>query len=219
MTIHVKQFPLSMSGLSGGAMFKTDITTGGSGYESRNRAWQDALWRYNAAYTVKTRADVATLNAFFLACGGREIAFNVQAGDDYAIPHSGSTFQSIGTGDGSDATWQIYKRYTDSGGYTYDRIITRPSATTADLAVKVNGTLKTHTTHYTYSTTTGIITFTGGNIPANGHDISITLAKFYVPMRFDTDFIDTDMLNWWVDGGADYSIHQIPDIPLVEVRD
>lgn len=200
-------------------MFKTDITVGSNGQEARNANWQDALWKYNAAYSIKSRDDVATLQAFFLACYGREHAFNVQAGDDYKIPHSGSTPQSIGTGDGSDATWQIYKRYTDSGGYTYDRIITRPSATTSDLAVYVAASLKTHTTHYTYSTTTGIITFTGGNIPTGGQAITITLAKFYVPMRFDIDELDIDMLNWWVDSGTDYSLAQIPQIPLIEVRD
>lgn len=199
-------------------MFSTDITVGKNHHESRNANWQDALWKYNAAYAVKTRADIEVLRAFFLGCRGREIAFNLQAGDDYRIAYDPDEApQSIGTGDGSDTTWQIYKRYTDPGGYTYDRIITRPSATTADLLVYINGTLKTHTTHYTYSTTTGIITFTSP--PTNGHAITIELRKFYVPVRFDTDELDIDMLTWWVtNADVDVSLHQIPMIPMIEVR-
>lgn len=202
-----------MGSLTGGPSFNTDITVGKSGNEVRNANWQDALWRFNAAYAVKSRDDVATLNAFFLACRGREIAFNLQDGADYKIPHSGSTPQTISSV--TSTTYQISKLYTDSGSYTYSRTITRPSATTSDLAVYDNGVLKTHTTHYTYSTTTGIISFT--YTPTT--PVTITLAKFYVPVRFDVDALDIEALMWWVNSGTDYSLHQIPDIPLIEVRD
>lgn len=217
MSVDVVQFPLTMAQLAGGPMFNTDVTVGKSGTESRNANWQDGLWKFNAGYSVKTRADVHTLNTFFLNRRGREKAFLLQSYEDYKIPHSGSTAQSIGTGDGSTSTFQIYKRYTDSGSNNYDRIITRPSATTSDLVVIKNGVTQTHTTHYTYSTTTGIITFV--TPPTNGHAITITLAKFYVPVRFDIDELPIEMLMHYVSSGADVSHHQPPSIPMIEVRD
>lgn len=202
-----------MNRLAGGPMFNTDITVGKSGREVRNANWQDALWRFNAAYAVKTRADVATLEAFFLTCYGRETAFLLQAANDYKIPHSGSTPQTISAI--TATTYQISKKYTDALSNVYTRTITRPSATTSDLAVYDNGVLKTHTTHYTYSTTTGIISFT--YTPTT--PVTITLAKFYVPVRFDIDVLDTDTLLWYVSSGTDVSHHQLPDIPMIEVRE
>jgi uncharacterized protein (TIGR02217 family) len=213
MPIHAKQFPLQLSGLSGGPEFKTDITQGQNNTESRNAAWQDALWRYNAAFAVRDRADIATLHAFFLTCRGRETAFLLHAGDDYKIPQSGSTPQSIAaTG---TTTYQISKKYTDSLGNVYDRIIRRPSEDPADISVFVNGSPRTHGSQWTYSTTTGIITFSS---PPGG-TVTVLVNKFYVPVRFDVDHLDVDMLQWWVSAGADKSVHQIPSIPMVEVRD
>jgi len=201
-----------MQGLAGGGGFNTDITIGKSGREVRNANWQDAQWQYNAAYAVKNRADAIVLRNFHLACYGREIGFLLQAGDDYQIPDTGSTPQTISSI--TSTTYQIAKRYTDSGGNIYTRTITRPSATTTDLAVYDNSVLKTHTTHYTYSTTTGIITFTYTPVTP----VTITLAKFYVPVRFDIDRIDLDMF-MWNESGTDTSLHNVPSIPMVEIRE
>jgi uncharacterized protein (TIGR02217 family) len=213
----IATFPHTLIGsLTGGPRFSTDITIGASGNEVRNANWQDALWRWDAGGRKMSRADAFTLYTFFLTHHGRETSFLIQDGFDYKIPQTGSTFQSIGTGDGSDATWQIYKRYTDSSSNTYDRNIYRPAADPS-LAVKVAGVLKTVTTHYTYSSTTGIITFTGGNIPTGGQDISITLGTFYTLARFDIDEFPIDMSMW--NTSDDYSLHDVPSIPIVEVRE
>lgn len=217
MSIDTAIFPLTMSGLNAGPMFSTDITVGKSGAESRNANWQDALWRYNAAYSVKTRSDVDTLRAFFLNRYGREKAFLLQDLSDYKIPQSGAGAQLIGTGNGTQTAFQIIKKYTDQG-FTYTRTILRPSTTAADLVVYVNAIESTGGgVNYTYSTTTGIITFNVA--PANGLPVTITLAKFWVPVRFDIDALDVDMLTWWVEAGADKSNHQPPNIPMVEVRE
>lgn len=214
----IATFPHTLiGGLSGGPQFSTDITVGASGNEVRNANWQDAKWMWDAGGRTMSRADAYTLYTFFLTQYGRETAFLIQDGFDYKISQDGTTFQNIGTGDGSDATWQIYKTYTDAAGNTYNRNIYRPSATTTDLVVKVAGTTKTNPTHYSYSATTGIITFTGGNIPTAGQAITITLAKFYVLARFDIDHFPVDMSMW--DTSNDYSVQEIPSIPIVEVRE
>lgn len=218
MAVRAIEFPLELSGLVSNPSFNTDVIVGANGREVRNANWQDGLWKFNAALGIKSRADAYLLYTFFLNVRGRETSFLLTDKNDFAIPQSGSTAQNIGTGDGSTLTFQITKKYVDSIGTTYTRDITRPSTTTSDLAVYVNGTLKTHTTHYTYSTTTGIITFTGGNAPPNGHAVTITLAKFYVPVRFDIDELPLDMILYWVDSGTPYSQSEMPEIPLVEER-
>lgn len=219
MAILATPYPIGLSQLQRSPMYNTDITVGKSGREVRNANWQDPLYKYNAASGIKTRADLATLEAFFHTVRGKENGFLLQDYQDYAIPQSGSTPQSIGTGDGSDLTWQIYKRYTNAIGGTYDRTITRPSATAADLVVFVNGVQKTNPTHYGYSSTTGIITFTGGNAPPNGHAVTITLAKFYVPVRFDTDELPSDLIAMWLDSGTPYSVADLLMVPLIEIRE
>ena len=197
--------------------FSTDITVGKNGQEVRNANWEDAKWEFNAKYLIRSRDDAYTLYKFFLNCYGRETAFLVQDAFDYKIPQTGATFQSIGTGNGVATTFQIKKTYVDDFSNTYSRNIYRPSATTSDLAVKVNNVLKTYTTHYTYSATTGIITFL--TAPPNGHDVSITLARFNVFARFDIDKFPIDTILWVINSGVDYSLEQLPDIPIIEVRE
>ncbi len=217
MTIRATTYPIALSKLQKSIRYSTDITVGKNGAEVRNANWQDPLYRFNAASGIKTRADVATLEAFFHLTRGREVGFLLQDLTDYAIPQSGSTPQSIGTGDGSTTTFQISKTYTDALSNTYSRTITRPSATTSDLAVYVDGVLKTYTTHYTYSSTTGIITFV--TAPASTKVVSITLSKFYVPVRFDIDELPIDLLCYWVDSGTPYSLADLPDVPMSEIRE
>jgi len=63
---------------------------------------------------------------------------------------------------------------------------------TTTLAVYVDGALKTLTTHYTVDETTGIITFTGGNIP--GADAVVTWSgEFHIPVAFEKDNLDISM--------------------------
>lgn len=217
MTIHAKQFPLDPSGLTASIRYQTDIIVGRNGQEVRNALWQDPLYSYNAAFAVRSRADVATLQTFFHSVKGREIAFYLKDVQDYQIPQSGSTAQSIGTGDGADTTFQIYKTYTDSLSNTYQRTIRRLPTDTSKVDVYVNDVLQTYTTHYTYSATTGIITFTAA--PTLGHSIKVVVEEFYVPVRFDIDQLDVDVLMFWVDSGTPYSLGQIPEIPMVEVRE
>ncbi len=216
MAVRAVEFPLELSKLTSNPTFNTDVIVGANGREVRNANWQDGLWKFNAALGIKNRADAYLLYTFFLNCRGRETSFLLTDKNDFAIPQSGSTAQNIGTGDGSTTTFQITKKYVDSIGTTYTRNITRPSATTSDLVVYKNGVLQTHTTHYTYSTTTGIITFVSA--PTAGHAITITLAKFYVPCRFESDELPLDMILYWLDNGSPYSQSEMPEIGLVEER-
>jgi uncharacterized protein (TIGR02217 family) len=52
--------------------------------------------------------------------------------------------------------------------------------------IAVAGVTKTETTHYTVNYTTGVVTFTGGNIPTAGQAITAGF-QFDVPVCFDQD--------------------------------
>jgi len=58
------------------------------------------------------------------------------------------------------------------------------------------------------SYTTGVITFTGGNIPTGGQAVTAGF-EFYVKTRFDIDDL-TQVFE-------SYRVGSIPSIPLVEV--
>ena len=96
---------------------------------------------------------------------------------------------AIGTGTGALDVFQLYKTYT-IGAYVRSRRILKPIASTVLIAVA--GTTKTLTTHYTLDATTGIVTFTAGNIPTAGQAVTAGF-EFDVPCRFDADDLSISM--------------------------
>ena len=220
MSVDAKLFPLSLASLNKSIMFQTDITVGKGGHESRNAIWQDPLLMFNASSGIKDRDDVATLEAFFYSVRGRETGFLLKDLNDYQIPQSGTTAQSIGTGNGVTTTFQIVKLYTDALSQVHTRTITRISTTNSHLKVYVNGALQTYTTHYTSNKTTGVITFV--TAPPNGHAVTITLDLFWVPVRFDTDILPVDLLYHAAAsdavGSSIKTLANLPEVPLIEVR-
>ena len=211
MAAHLYQFPLAISEWSASPSYLTDITVGRNGQEVRNAIWQDPLYRYNAAFAVKTYADNETLIEFFHAVSGREQSFLVKDYSDFSI-----TRQSIGTGDGADTTFQLIKTYTTSFG-SYQRTITKPIATegVGGVRVWVNNS-EVATGNGSHSTSTGFITLTAA--PSNGHNVEASCDEFYVPVRFDVDTLPVDMLSYYVSSGANAGLVEVPDIPLIEVR-
>lgn len=196
------QFPVEISyGAVGGPRFSTDIVRNFGGYEQRNINWSFPLGEWNVAHGVKTPAQLDALQAFFWARKGRAVGFRFKDWSDYEV-----TAGNIGTGDGSTAAFQLRKQYT-SGGVTINRSIVKPVS--GSLVVYVNGSQKTAGTHYNADFTTGIVTFTGGNIPTSGQVITADFA-FDVPARFDTDKLDISLDSFGVGSWA--------NIPVVELR-
>jgi uncharacterized protein (TIGR02217 family) len=64
-------------------------------------------------------------------------------------------------------------------------------------------------TDFTVETTTGVVTFLAGHIPASGAAITAGFL-FDVPARFDTDYLEVDL--------SAFAAGAIPKIPLVEIR-
>lgn len=205
-------FPLEVGNWSSARRFNTDITVGKSGHESRNANWQDPLRVFNASFNIKTYADIQLLDEIFLLVKGREQSFLIKDWSDFQIER-----QTIGTGNGSATTFQLKKTYTNAVIGTYDRIITKPKAIEGVGGVRVwVNDVELETSAFSFSSVTGIITLSAA--PTGGHVVEASCDEFFVPVRFDTDELPIDMLNYWIAAGEGKSNVQIPPVPLIEVR-
>ena len=77
------------------------------------------------------------------------------------------------------------------------------------MTVAVDGVTKTSGVHFNVDPATGIVTFTGGNIPPMGDAVTAGF-EFDVPVRFDTDKLEINLS--LIEAGS------IPNVPLVEIR-
>lgn len=158
MVIKEIRFPDDISyGSSGGPAYSTVVAETASGYESVVSNWSAPKHRYNVGYGLRKIEDIEAVIAFFHAVRGRAYGFRYKDWADYkscadaATP--AATDQSIGTGDGTTATFQLKKTYS-YGGESYARTIKKPVANTT--LVSIQGVTDPR---WTVSTVTGIVTF------------------------------------------------------------
>ncbi len=208
---HEVLFPLDIALRSaGGPERRTDIVALGSGREERNARWAHSRRRYDAGYGIKTLDALSSVVAFFEERRGRLHGFRWRDRLDQSSAAPGAavspTDQLIGAGDGANATFQLAKSY-GSIYAPYQRPVTKPVASSVRVAVA--GTEVAAGVAFTCDTTTGIVTFLAGHIPAAGAAVT---AGFYfdVPVRFDTDYLEVDL--------SAFAAGQIPKIPLVEIK-
>lgn len=182
------QFPPDISyGSTGGSGFKTTIFESDSGWEQRNVNWSQQRGRWDAAYGIKTEAQMQEVIAFFMAMYGKAYAFRWKDWADYQIAN-----QQIGVGNSTNGTngtnaFQLVKTYTDPNALqTFTRTIKKPVSGSLTTLL-VNGSPVTAPTAYSLNTTTGIFTFTPGHVPTTGQTIVVTYIEFDVPARFDID--------------------------------
>ncbi|MET3896727.1 uncharacterized protein (TIGR02217 family) [Devosia sp. UYZn731] len=204
MAFHAVRFPLDVAlGARGGPERRTDVVTLASGAEERNGRWRHSRRRYNAGYGVKSRADMQAVLAFFEERRGRLHGFLWRDGLDYssggAVP--GASDQRIGTGDGSQTSFQLSKTYGASFD-PYLRPITRPVAGSVRVAVAGSELLS----GWTVDVATGVVGFSVA--PANGAAVTAGFL-FDVPVRFDTDRLDIELTS--------FDAAEAPSIPLVEI--
>lgn len=188
-------------GFKGGPRFSTDKVTSVNMQERRLQNLSIARHYYAWSRRSADAAQIATLRAFWFDRRGDFKAFLFKDWTDFQCVDS-----EIGVGDGVVAAFQASKTYT-AGSNPYLRIIRHIKSGT--LVVKVAGVTKTLTTHYTVSDT-GLITFTGGNIPTLGQVVTIS-CDFYVPVRFDGDAFSPS-----IPGGL-ADILDVDDLQAIEV--
>jgi uncharacterized protein (TIGR02217 family) len=207
---HEVRFPVEIGIRSrGGPERRTDIVTLGSGREERNARWANAKRRYDAGYGVRSLASLSQVVAFFEERRGRLYGFRFRDRMDFRSSLNGTppqiTDQTLGNGTGTRAVFSLIKTY--GGAFApYQRPIAKPVA--ASVLVAVAGQAKTAGTHYTLDAATGTVTFTAGNLPANGAAVTAGF-EFDVPVRFDTDRLEIDL--------ASFEAGEIPSIPLIEI--
>jgi uncharacterized protein (TIGR02217 family) len=209
MSFHEVRFPASLSfGSAGGPERRTEVVTLANGHEERNSPWLHSKRRYDAGLGMRSLDDLEKLIAFFEARMGQMYAFRWKDWSDYksSIATGDITFedQEIAIGDGITSVFPLVKIYR-SGGHTYTRPIIKPVVGTVRVGLAIDELQEG--IDYTFDTTTGLIAFTH---PPD-KDIPITAGyEFDVPVRFDTDHIQTSV--------ASFQAGEAPNVPIIEVR-
>ena len=209
MAFHEIRFPANLSfGSVGGPERRTEIVTLQNGHEERNTPWAHSRRRYDAGVGLRSLDDVETLIAFFEARRGQLHGFRWKDWSDYksckASRAPAPLDQIIGIGDGMTTVYQVKKTYR-SGLESYVRPIVKPVLGSVVVAVAEDP--KVEGLEFTVDPATGLVTF--GVAPALGTQVTAGF-EFDVPVRFDTDGIQTSV--------ASFQAGDVPTVPIVEVR-
>lgn len=209
MEFHEIRFPANLSfGSVGGPERRTEIVTLASGHEERNTPWAHSRRRYDAGVGLRSLDDVEALIAFFEARRGQLFGFRWKDWADFkSCPASkvvGPEDQLIGTGDGVTTVFPLLKTYV-SGANSYIRPIAKPVA--GSVVVAVGADPKVESLEFGVDLVTGNVTFAVP--PAQGARLTAGF-EFDVPVRFDTDRIQTSV--------ASFQAGDVPSVPVLEVR-
>lgn len=209
MGFHEVRFPANLSfGSIGGPERRTDVVTLANGFEERNTPWAHSRRRYDAGVGLRSLDDVEALIAFFEARRGQMFGFRWKDWSDFksCLPSANPSFgdQVIAIGDGVRDAFVLSKTYR-SGDQTYERPITKPVRGT--VLVGIEGDPQQEGQHWELDETTGTISF--AHPPNEGMEITAGF-EFDVPVRFDTDRIQTSV--------ASFRAGDVPNVPVVEVR-
>lgn len=209
MQFHEVRFPASLSfGSVGGPERRTEVVTLANGFEERNTPWAHSRRRYDAGLGMRSLDDVETLISFFEARMGQMYGFRWKDWSDYkssaASAEPSYLDQVIATGDGVVAAFQLIKVYR-SGDHEYARPIAKPVE--GSVRVGLDQDEMQEGVDYDVDVETGIVTF------QHPPDIGVKVRagyEFDVPVRFDTDQIQTSV--------ASFRAGSVPNVPIVEVR-
>lgn len=209
MNFHEVRFPANLSfGSIGGPERRTDIVTLVNGFEERNSPWAHARRRYDAGVGMRSLDDIETLIAFFEARQGQVYGFRWKDWSDFksslASAEPRYDDQVIAVGDGAETEFQLVKAYR-SGTNSYARPIKKPVLGTVRIGLDQDEMKEA--VDYHVDVTTGLIRFEAP--PPVGVEITAGF-EFDVPVRFDTDRIQTSV--------ASFRAGDVPNVPVVEVR-
>lgn len=209
MSFHEVRFPANLSfGSTGGPERRTEVVTLANGFEERNTPWQHSRRRFDAGVSMRSLDDVETLIAFFEARQGQLHGFRWKDWSDYksCLPSQEVDYrdQVIAIGDGETLSFPLIKTYA-SGAQSYARPVTKPVLGTVRVGVE-DDELQDGL-HYSVDVTTGVVTF--ATAPNTGMEITAGF-EFDVPVRFDTDRIQTSV--------ASFRAGDVPSVPVVELR-
>jgi uncharacterized protein (TIGR02217 family) len=207
---HDVLFPAAISfGATGGPERRNEIVRLSSGREKRNARLAHARRSYDVGTGIRSLDDLYEVLAFFEARRGSLHGFRFRDPFDFQSCRPSQSpaplDQSLGTGDGVKAVFQLAKTYGETID-AYRRPITHPAAGSIRLAV--NGVEQAEGTDFVVDHLTGIVAFAPGAIPAPGSAVTAGFV-FDVPVRFDDERLEI--------GLAAFRAGQIPTIRLVEL--
>lgn len=208
---HEIRFPVAVSfGATGGPERRNEIVTLTSGRERRNLRFAQSRRHYDAGTGLRSLDDLHEIIAFFEARRGSFHGFRFRDPFDMkSCAPAGALSpmdQSIGTGDGATAAFQLAKHYGE-GEDVYVRTIRKPVAGTVRVAV--DGAEKASPADFAIDHQTGVVTFAPAAIPGAGQAVTAGY-EFDVPARFDTERIAISL--------SAFKAGQIPSIPIVEIE-
>ncbi len=209
MNFHEVRFPASLSfGSVGGPERRTDIVTLANGFEERNTPWAHSRRRYDAGLGMRSLDDVETLISFFEARQGQMFGFRWKDWSDFksgaATAEVDKGDQVIARGDGETTDFQLIKTYS-SGGFSYVRPILKPVLGTVTLGLDQDA--QREGVDFEVDLATGRVMLSA----PPPEQVEITAGfEFDVPVRFDTDKIQTSV--------ASFQAGDVPNVPVVEVR-
>lgn len=209
MNFHDVRFPASLSfGSVGGPERRTDVVTLANGFEERNTPWAHSRRRYDAGVGMRSLDDVEMLISFFEARQGQLFGFRWKDWADFKSGRASGDIayddQVIGMGDGTTTVFQLTKTYR-SGVFTYTRPIVKPAVGTVRVGIEQDELRDG--VEYEVDATSGLITF---DQPPQETMVITAGFEFDVPVRFDTDRIQTSV--------ASFQAGDVPNVPVVEVR-
>ncbi len=210
-------FPLGLStGATVSLEFVTLITRVDSGFETRNPRWNTALRSYTLR-TARSLQDLEILRQFYVVMRGRQRSFRFKDFQEFSSANWGEsastpdaitpTDQNIGTGDGTDTTFQLRKQYTVLSN-TINRNITLPVSGTVVIAVGGSSIGEGGSPgDFEVNLLTGVVTIQ----TAPGDGVAVTAGfEFDVPVRFDTDILAAQFVSTFE--------LEVPQVVLREVR-
>ncbi len=193
-------------GAQGGPGFKTTVLVLSSGFEKRNKDWERVRGRWDLSYGLDKKSNQEKVLAFFHVSEGRLNGFRFKDWTDFQIGSDtpADAPQEIAVTNGTNAQYQVKRRYTITGPITFDRSTTRLVAGTArvflDAVEQVSG--------FTVDVDTGVVTFSVA--PTVGQSLGI-ICEFDVPVRFDIDQLDLS--------AERDDVFSFPNVPVVELRE
>ncbi|WP_438976071.1 phage distal tail protein, Rcc01695 family [Roseicyclus sp.] len=209
MAFHDVRFPANLSfGSSGGPERRTEVVQLTNGFEERNTPWAQSRRRYDAGLSLRSLDEMAVLIAFFEARRGQMYGFRWKDWADFkscqptATP--GFRDQEIAIADGVTRDFALSKRY-GTGVQSYLRLITKPVEGTVLVGISTDEQVLG--VDFDVDLATGVISF--AEAPDAGEIITAGF-EFDVPVRFDTEMIQTSV--------ASFQAGEVPAVPVVEIR-
>lgn len=200
---HEVSLPLSLAfGARGGPERRTEVTTLGSGRETRNATWALARRRFEVGGATLSLDEAHALIAFFEARRGRLHGFRFRDVTDWRSgpPSQAPTplDQALDPLDATRTRYQLVKRYGDAA-----RPIRKPIAGSVRVAV---GGAELAANAVSVDATSGIVTL----LQAAPQGAAVTAGfAFDTPVRFDADRLEASL-----DG---FGAARIVSAPLIEL--